>query len=147
MAATLDRARARALHPFHAVLLAGTIPLFLAALLSDIAYAQTYHVQWTNFASWLVAGGLLLGGITLVLALVGLRHPDRRGGRYLVYCALLLAIWILGFVNSLVHAKDAWASMPGGLVLSAVGTVLACVATWIGFSSFRTGDRAGRDSA
>ncbi|WP_330970516.1 DUF2231 domain-containing protein, partial [Lysobacter sp. A3-1-A15] len=112
MAATLDRAHPGALHPFHAAVLAGTIPLFLAALLSDIAYAQTYYVQWTNFASWLVSGGLLFGGIALVLALVGLRHPDRRRGRYFVYCALLLAMWILGFVNSLVHAKDAWASMP-----------------------------------
>src|SRR3546814_2173755 len=41
----------RALRPMHAILLAGTVPLFLGAMLSDIAYASSYQVQWTNFAS------------------------------------------------------------------------------------------------
>ena len=36
--------------PLHATLLAGTVPLFLGALLSDIAYTQTYQIQWANFA-------------------------------------------------------------------------------------------------
>src|SRR3546814_5562368 len=44
----------RALRPMHAILLAGTVPLFLGAMLSDIAYASSYQVQWTNFASWLI---------------------------------------------------------------------------------------------
>ena len=42
----------------HAILLAGSVPLFLGALLSDIAYYQSYQIQWANFASWLIAGGL-----------------------------------------------------------------------------------------
>ena len=32
------------LHPIHAVFLAGTIPLFLGALLNDIAYFQSYQI-------------------------------------------------------------------------------------------------------
>ena len=55
---------------------------------------------------------------------------------------LLLATWVLGFINSLIHARDAWAMMPTGLVLSVIGAVLAGVATYIGFSVIRTGDRA-----
>lgn len=38
-------------NPLHATLLAGTVPLFLGALLSDIAYYRSYHIQWSNFAS------------------------------------------------------------------------------------------------
>lgn len=139
MAATLDRPDPRAIHPFHAVLLAGTIPLFLGALLTDIAYAQTYQVQWTNFSSWLIAGGLVFAAVVLVLAVVDLVRADRRGGRQLVYFVLVLATWVLGFINALVHAKDAWAVMPGGPVLSVIVTLLACAATWIGFSSLRAG--------
>ena len=53
---------------------------------------------------------------------------------------LLLATFVLGFINSLVHAKDVWAAMPAGLVLSLIVAVLAIAATWIGFSSLRVGD-------
>lgn len=41
----------RPLHPLHTVLLAGTVPLFLGVLLVDLAYFNTYEVQWKNFAS------------------------------------------------------------------------------------------------
>lgn len=140
MAVAVDRAyetRPSWLHPLHAVLLAGTLPLFLGALLSDIAYSASYEIQWNNFASWLIAGGLVFGAIALLWAVVDL-FRDARGGRgSLFYVLLLLATWILGFVNALVHAKDAWASMPNGLVLSVVVLALACGATWAGFSMSR----------
>lgn len=127
------------LHPIHAVLLAGTIPLFLGALLSDIAYYQSYQIQWSNFASWLIASGLVLTGLALLCAIIGLFTADGRGGRGLVYIVLLLATWIMGFINALVHANDAWAIMPMGLILSVIVTLLACAATAVRFSSSRTG--------
>jgi uncharacterized membrane protein len=139
VAATFDRTFPKALHPLHAVLLAATIPLFLGAVLSDLAYSSTYQVQWSNFASWLIAGGLVFGGFALVWALVDLLGARRRGGRSLIYVLLLLATWVVGFINALVHARDAWATMPTGLTLSVIVAVLACVATWVGFSSLRMG--------
>lgn len=139
MDGTVDLTHPRALHPLHVVLLAGTIPLFLGALLSDIAYAQTYQIQWTHFASWLVAGGLVFGGFALLFALVGLFRAAQRQGRYGLYFVLLLVTWVLGFINALVHARDAWGAMPTGLVLSVIVTMLACVATWLGFSIPRAG--------
>lgn len=138
MAATLHRTRALLVHPFHAVMLASTIPLFLGAVLADWAYASTYHVQWTNFASWLLAGGMVFTGITLLLAFIGLiRGP--RDGHQVLYFLVVLATFIIGFINSLVHAKDVWAAMPSGLWLSVIVTLLACIATWIGFSGRRLG--------
>jgi len=134
--AIVDRTYPRQLHPFHAILLAGTIPLFLGATLSDVAYASSYQVQWVNFASWLIAGGLLFGGLALLCALIGLFRAD-HGGRRPAYVLLLVVIFVLGFINALVHAKDAWASMPTGLVLSGIVTVMAIAATWIGFSAFQ----------
>ena len=125
--------------PLHAILLAGTVPLFLGALLSDIAYFKTYQIQWSNFAAWLIAGGLLFCGLALLFALVNLVRAERKGGRPTVYFLLLLVTWVLGLVNAFEHAKDAWAVMPAGLVLSLVVTVLACVAAWLGMSNLRSG--------
>ena len=129
-------------HPLHASLLAGTVPLFLGALLSDIAYYRTYEVQWSTFSAWLIAGGLLFGGLALLFALVNLLRAEPRKGRPLNYFLLLLATWVLGFFNALEHAKDAWATMPSGLLLSAIVTLLACVASWIGLSNLRAGGAA-----
>jgi hypothetical protein len=58
--------------PLHAMLLAGTVPLFLGALLSDIAYYNSFQIQWANFAAWLIAGGLLFAGLALLFALANL---------------------------------------------------------------------------
>lgn len=127
------------LHPLHAVLLASTLPLFLGAMLTDIAYAQTYHIQWTIFASWLVLGGVVFAGLVLVFAIVDLLRHRHRDARSVAYAALVLAVFVLGVVNSLVHAKDAWAAMPGGLVLSVITLLLALVATWLGFARHRVG--------
>jgi uncharacterized membrane protein len=128
----------RPIHPLHAIFLAFPLPLFLSALLSDLAYWSSYHVQWINFAAWLIAGGLLVGAFALLWALVELlRRPTARAGRPMRYFIALLVMWVLGFVNALVHAKDAWATMPEGLYLSMIVTLLALVATWIGYSGLR----------
>ncbi|TFL15349.1 hypothetical protein CSC67_01045 [Pusillimonas caeni] len=120
-------------YPLHAVFLAGTIPLFLGAALSDAAYAKTFHIQWNNFASWLLVAGLVFAGIALIFAIVDLFRPYQRARGIVLYFLVLLATWIVGFIDALIHARDAWAGMPTGLVLSIVVTLLACVATWLGF--------------
>ena len=141
MAETAERLAVRGIHPVHAVLLASILPLFLGALLSDWAYSSSYQIQWTNFASWLIAGALVFGGLALVWAVIELLRSDaveRRKG--LLYVLVLLAAWILGFVNALVHAKDAWAAMPTGFILSVIVFILAFAAVWLGFSTLRRGD-------
>lgn len=124
--------------PLHAILLAGTVPLFLGALLSDLAYKDTYQIQWSNFASWLIAGAMVFCGFALLFALVNLVRAPRKAGQPLVYFLVLLATFVLGLINAFQHAKDAWAVMPSGLVLSVIVTVLALVSAWIGLNA-RTG--------
>ena len=123
----------------HAVLLAATIPLFMGALLSDIAYARSEQIQWSNFASWLIVGGIVFCGCTLLWAVVEMFHKDRRVGQAIMYVGLLLATFVIGFVNALIHAKDAWAVMPEGLIVSIIVVALAISATSISFSSLRAG--------
>ena len=45
-------------------------------------------------------------------AYANLLRAEHKQGRPLMYFLLLLATWVLGFLNALEHAKDAWASMP-----------------------------------
>ncbi|RZL04662.1 MAG: hypothetical protein EOP40_21625 [Rubrivivax sp.] len=122
----------------HAVLAFSALPLFLGALLSDWAYSSSYQVQWLNFASWLMAGGLLLAGLALAWAAVSVlrtRAPGHRGG--VAYLLLLLATFVVGCFNALVHARDGWATMPTGLLLSGVVLVLAAVASMMGLVALR----------
>lgn len=135
MASIVERAHPRAIHPFHAAVLAGSVPLFLGALLADYAYATSYQIEWSNFASWLLVGGMAFATIALLCAVIDLF----RGSRAFIYTLLLAATWVLGFIDSLHHARDAWAIMPAAPVLSVIVAVLACAATWIGFSSLRAG--------
>ena len=124
--------------PLHAILLAGTVPLFLGALLSDITYYNTYQIQWANFASWLIAGGLVFCGFALLFALVNLIRADHKAGRPVLYFLLLLVTWVIGLVNAFEHAKDAWAAMPMGLVLSVIVFVLTLVSAWTGLSNLQS---------
>ena len=130
------------LHPLQAILLAGMLPLFLGALLSDYAYSQSFEIQWTNFASWLTAGALVFCGLSLLWAVIDLFWPSRRTGRSWLLAVLLLAIFALGFVSVLVHARDAYAAMPGSLICSIILALLALAAVWTGFSRPQQGAAA-----
>lgn len=138
---TSGRTARIAIHPMHAALLAACLPLFLGALLSDWAYASTYVVQWTNFASWLLAGALVLVGLALAWAAIDLlRLRLVRDRTRLTYVLVLAATFVFGLVNALVHSRDAWAAMPAGAILSVLVFLLAFVATWMGLATLRGGD-------
>ena len=127
--------------PLHAILLGGTVPLFLGAMLSDAAYYRQHQIQWSNFASWLIVGGLLFCGLALLFALVKLIRAPRKSGHPLTYFLLLLATFVLGLVNAFEHAKDAWAVMPSGLVLSIIVCLLSIAAAWVGLNTRSGGAR------
>lgn len=131
------RYRGRAIHPIHAVLLAFPLPLFSGAFLSDIAYRGSFQIQWSNFSQWLNAGGLLIGAFVILWALINLFRQSALDRRPLVYFITLLTMWIIGMWSAFVHARDAWATMPEGLWLSAIAALLALIASWIGYSGFR----------
>jgi uncharacterized membrane protein len=129
----------------HAFLVAAAMPLFVGSLLNDWAYWSSYEIQWSNFASWLLAGGLVFIGIALVVALADLLRARDRGDRRLGRLVLLLGIVVVGFINALVHARDAWAVMPAGLVLSIAVAVLATIAAWLAFADLAASPADTRD--
>ena len=127
--------RRRGTPAFHAAVLAGAFPLFLGALLADYAYWRSHEIQWSNFASWLLVGAMVLASIALLCELFALFTGHRR----LVPLLLVLATWIVGFLDALHHGRDAWAIMPTALLWSVLASVRALAATWLAFSTLRAG--------
>lgn len=124
-------------HSLHSILLSYPIALFTGALAADIAYLRTAEIQWSNFASWLIAGALVFAGLVLLWALIewlaGLRRLDSQ--RRLLYLVVIAVMWIIGLVNAFQHSRDAWSSVgTAGLVMSVITVVLALIAGWIHFS-------------
>ena len=121
-------------HPIAAILLPVPIICFIGALITDLAYDSSGgNLLWVNFSSWLLAAGLLFGGILIILMLIdfarlpGLRSLDGWAG-----FALLVAAWVVELVNSLVHARDGWtAVVPLGLILSAIGALQILIVGWL----------------
>jgi uncharacterized membrane protein len=112
------------LHPFF-VSMGG--PLLIAAFGSDIMYAQTSLMQWSNASEWLIAIGLvfaLLAAITLLIeVLLGIARPIR----WLDFLLLTIAA-LLSLVNAFVHSRDAWTSVvPVGLWLSGISALLLVI--------------------
>jgi uncharacterized membrane protein len=133
------------LHPLHAILLAFPVALFTGAVLTDLAYLRSAHIQWSNFSSWLIAGGLLMAGLALLWQIVAIARARGSGaGRPLLVLLLLLGCaFVVNFFNALVHSRDAWASVGAtGMALSCVAALLALAAGWVGF-----GAQARRDMA
>lgn len=129
------QARRGAIHPFHAAVLGGVFPLFLGALLADLAYWTSHEIQWSNFAAWLLIGAMVMATLALLCGIVA----AVRGRRSSLYLVVLVATWVVGFFDCLHHARDAWAIMPAALTWSALAAVLALVATWMGLSRLRSG--------
>ena len=135
MSVAVERHTRRSTGAFHAAMLAGAWPLFLGALLCDYAYYRHHEIQWSNFASWLLIGAMVVLSIALVCALVDVFRGEGRP----VYLLVLVITWLVGFFDALHHGRDAWAIMPAALLLSAVAAALALVATWMGLAATRAG--------
>ena len=127
-----------AINPLHAILLAFPVALFVGAVISDWAYLATSEIQWSNFSAWLIAFGLLFGGLVLAwgFASAVLRPRGWRGGRG-VHLAALIVMWIVGLLNSFLHGRDAWYSVTAaGMILSLITAIAALVAGWTGYRGY-----------
>jgi uncharacterized membrane protein len=130
------------IHPLYAFLIAGAVPLFLGGLLSDLAYGSTAEIQWSNFAAWLIAGAMVFTGFALLWAFIALLRRRSPRGWPLASFVLLLAAFVLGFIDSFVHARDAWGVMPAAPILSAIVAALAALAAGVGLFSLRLRETA-----
>lgn len=104
------------------------VSFLAAALVTDIAYANSANLFWQYCSIWLLTAGLAIGGLAGVAGLVdwlGARRTRRAHDRVAV---LNVVIWAFAFVNALVHSRDGWtAVVPDGLVISAITAALLAI--------------------
>ena len=131
MAETLAQRRVTVIsidrRPVYSLLIPIPVTCFIGAFLTDLAYRGSGgNFMWVDFASWLIASGLVFGAIAGIVLLI----DSARSGSWISF-ALLLAAWIVEFINSLVHARDGWtAVVPTGLILSIIGSLLILASGW-----------------
>ena len=115
-------------HPIYSLFLPVPIVCFVGALITDLSYLDSGgNLLWVNFSAWLLAAGLVFGVFALIILLI----DAICGSAAWLAFSLLLAAWMVEFINSLIHARDGWTAVAGlGLILSIMGAVLVLVAGW-----------------
>ena len=121
--------------PLFPMLAAVPMVCFIGALLTDIVYAGSPQMQWTNFSAWLITGGLVFG---LLAAIVGvfdyfLAWRGFHSSSANLHLVLILTAYVVELFNIFVHSRDAYTSVvPMGLTLSAIAVALLVIASWLG---------------
>ncbi|QHJ01268.1 hypothetical protein GT347_26730 [Xylophilus rhododendri] len=103
----------------------------VAALISDVVYANSGNVMWFKAAAWLIAAGLVFAIIPRLIDLVRVWFPGARprSGHAMAAFWLYLAGIAAAIVNAFVHSRDAYSIVPEGVWLSIATVVLLAIAT------------------
>ena len=118
-------------HPITSLLLPVPIVCFVGALITDLAYRGSGgNLLWLNFSSWLIAAGLLFGGIAAVVLIVELLvYPllRRTTGWWHIAASRSPRGSSNSSMRSSMHATAGPRSFPPGLLLSIVGALLILI--------------------
>jgi uncharacterized membrane protein len=100
--------------------------MFAGALIFDIIYEQTGEILWVKAASWLIPFGLIIAILPRFINLADVwigRRTTATGADKVDFWLNLLAI-VAAIFNAFVHSRDAYATMPSGVWLSAATVAL-----------------------
>jgi len=117
--------------PIYLLLFPIPVVLFVAAVVTDVAYSASAFLMWLHFSQWLIAAGLAFGALAAIALLVvvfasGANRVGTYGWSHLVlfYAALIIEVF-----NAFIHTADGWtAVVPIGMLLSIVGAICALAA-------------------
>lgn len=103
---------------------------FVAGLIFDILYMNTAEVLWNKASAWVIAIGLVIAIIPRLINLYLVWFPKT----YTRNNVNLIGFWCYGFailtaiLNSFVHSRDAYASVPENVILSIITVALVSIA-------------------
>jgi len=125
--------------PLRSVPLHFSAACLVGALLTDIAYWRTAEMMWTNFSSWLLTFGLLLGALAAIAVLIDIFSGRLLlGGLGWLYIIDNIAVFVVSLFNAFIHSRDAWTSVvPTGLTLSIVAALLIVINACLGWAILR----------
>ena len=117
---------ARVTAPLYLLLFPIPVVLFIAALVTDIAYAKSANITWLNFSEWLIASGLPFGALAAIVLIVEFcaSHAIRAGVGW-AHLVLFFAALVVELFSMFIHTRDGWtAVVPTGMTLSILGVIL-----------------------
>jgi uncharacterized membrane protein len=135
-------------HPIHPMLVPFPIVCFVGVLVTDVVYWRSAQMMWADFSAWLLAIGLLMGGLAAVAGVI-----DFLGNRLIRAQAPAwphmignIVVLLLALLNAFVHTRDAWTSVvPLGLTLSLITVLIMLGTGWLGWAMvYRHGVGASR---
>lgn len=119
----------------HSLLVPFPIVSFIGALLADIAYSRTLDFMWADFAVWMLAFGLMFGGLAAIAGIFDfLRKPHvRKQAIGLVHALGNDVAIVLALINAFVHSRDGYtAVVPTGITLSVLTVAILVVTVPLG---------------
>jgi uncharacterized membrane protein len=122
-------------YPLYPMLAPFPVAFFLGAFVTDLVYWRVPDVMWETFSVWLITGGLVMAGFSVVAGLIdvmGHRRNVAPAHPWPRVLAIALA-FMLAFLNAFVHSRDGYtAVVPTGLILSGLVAAILICSAWIG---------------
>lgn len=122
-------------HPLHTMLAQFPFVCFTAALVTDIAYANTALMEWETMSVWLITGGLVVAAFAVLAGIVDMavNRRTRRAGPAWPHAVGTTIALVLAVINAFVHSRDGYTSVvPTGLTLSVIVVLLLAISNWWG---------------
>jgi uncharacterized membrane protein len=111
------------------------VALFVAALISDVAYWRTADPLWTTMSSWLLLGGLAIATAAVLSELIrvfGDQSLRRLRPAWIHLLGNGLAV-LLSTLNFVFHVRDGYSAVvPAGPLLSAAVVLILLFTGWTG---------------
>ena len=120
-------------HPVHQMLIVFPLGLLATAVVFDIVRLATGNPYWAEISYWMIASGLIGGGLAAVFGLVDFlaipKHTRARriGAIHGIGNVIVMTLFLLSF---LMRNNDLTSNAPIGLAIAGAG--LALVTGWLG---------------
>jgi len=131
----------------HPPFVSAAAALLIAAFVTDVFYYETSIMQWANFSTWLITGGLVVALVAAIVLLIDflLGHTGRI---HRIEFSGLVIVAALSVINAFIHSRDAWTSVvPQGITISAICAILLIVMSFSGWSVTAARAPAKREGA
>ena len=118
----------RVIGPLYLLLFPIPVVCFVAALITDGAYASSAFLMWLHFSEWLIAAGLVFGALAAIVLLIEFiaSRVIRAQAFGRLHLGLLVMALIVELFNAFIHTIDGWvAVVPTGMALSIAGAIIA----------------------
>ncbi len=124
-------------HPLHPMLIPFPIVCFVLTLCTDIIYFAYGGTSWVMASEWLLAAGLIMGGLAAIMGItdfLGERRIRNLNASWW-HMGLNASAILISLYNFFMRDVDgAAAGLPvTGLVLSAVVVAILLVSGWLGW--------------